>query len=244
MNRFLILVAISLASALDALLTVPLIRLDTETYYSQAEQDKFTYLILYGLLGKQDDGYYLEIGAGDPVTLNNTYFFERNHLWKGISIDHSRYSTRRWNLIRTNPLLIEDATKSDYKEILQSFPKVIDYLSLDIDAFYPEVLKRIPFGDYLFKIITIEHDFYLHGDIWRKEEREILDSLGYQLLCSDVSGKWGSFEDWWIHPSFFSPSELALLISLDLKMRDFRELIQLLKGAIHGKTLHSNRLCD
>ncbi len=41
---------------------------------------------------------------------------------------------------RQNPLLIEDAMRSDYRQILKSFPKVIDYLSLDIDDSYDVVL--------------------------------------------------------------------------------------------------------
>lgn len=104
--------------------------IDTANYYSQAAQDKFVYMILYGLLGKQDQGYYLEIGAGDPINTNNSYFFEKELKWDGVSIDISQGYTEQWHAVRNNLLLHEDAKKSDYNTILQSFPKVIDYLSL------------------------------------------------------------------------------------------------------------------
>src|SRR5271156_4992668 len=111
---------------------------DTADYYSQAAQDRFVYMILYGLLGKQDQGYYLEIGAGDPINTNNSYFFEKELNWSGVSIDISKEHTKQWYAARNNLLLNEDATKSDYGTILQSFPKVIDYLSLDIDECYAD----------------------------------------------------------------------------------------------------------
>ena len=206
--------------------------IDTANYYSQAAQDKFVYMILYGLLGKQDQGYYLEIGAGDPINTNNSYFFEKELKWDGVSIDISQGYTEQWHTIRNNLLLHEDAKKSDYNTILQSFPKVIDYLSLDIDEGYTDVLKNIPFKDYTFKVITIEHDFYRYGDRYRKEERQILESFGYHLLCSDVSITGFCFEDWWIHPSFFPSSELSVIKSLDLKAKDYTQVIQALQVAL------------
>ena len=206
--------------------------LDDADYYSQASQDRFVYMILYGLLGKQDQGYYLEIGAGDPINTNNSYFFEKELKWSGVSIDISKENTKQWYAVRNNLLLNEDATKSDYGAVLQFFPKVIDYLSLDIDECYADVLKNIPFKDYTFKVITIEHDFYRYGDLYRKQERQILESFGYHLLCSDVSISGFCFEDWWIHPSFFSSSELSVITSLDLKAKDYTQLIQALQVAL------------
>lgn len=205
---------------------------DTADYYSQAAQDKFVYMILYGLLGKQDQGYYLEIGAGNPINTNNSYFFEKELKWDGVSIDISQGYAEQWHAVRNNLLLHEDATKSDYSAILQSFPKVIDYLSLDIDEDYTDVLKNIPFKDYTFKVITIEHDFHRYGDRYRKQERQILESFGYHLLCSDVSISGFCFEDWWIHPSFFSSSELSAIKSLDLKAKDYTQIIQALQVAL------------
>lgn len=159
-------------------------------------------MILYTLIKKKDQGYYLEIGASDPVANNNSYFFEKNHDWKGISIEINREHLAPWARKRKNPLLIEDATESNYVSILQSFPRIIDYLSLDVDGNYDSVLVRIPLHNYIFKVITIEHDFYRFGDMYRKKERAILSSYGYYLLCPDVIYPGlGPFEDWLIHPS-------------------------------------------
>lgn len=98
-------------------------------FYSQASQDQFAYTILYDVLKKKDEGYYLEIGSADPIITSNTYFFEKNFHWNGVSLDIVEGYKNRWHSCRNNLLLIEDATKSDYALILQSFPQFIDYLS-------------------------------------------------------------------------------------------------------------------
>jgi hypothetical protein len=213
-----------------------LTQMDKMDFYSQASQDSFVYAILYCLLGKQDQGYYLEIGAGDPIHTNNSYFFEKNLQWKGISIDITAALVDSWCSIRNNPLFIEDATKSDYEMILQSFPQIIDYLSLDVDGFYTDILERIPFNNYIFKVITIEHDFYRYGDFYREKERQILTSLGYRLLCSDVSCFGLVFEDWWIHPSVFPPSTYSALISLELNGKDHKQLIRIIQDAMRHES--------
>jgi hypothetical protein len=203
-----------------------------EQFYSQASQDQFVYLLLYGLLDKQDDGFYVEIGAGHPWDGNNTYVFEKNLEWKGISLD---IVDRRnlWYSTRQNTLLIQDATQADYQSILQPFPKVIDYLSLDIDNYYDTVLQRIPFNDYFFKIITIEHDFYRLGGELREKERKILTALGYYLLCADVSSMDLVFEDWWIHPCLFPAEVFSKLILLDLNGKNHDQLIKIILDSQH-----------
>ena len=211
-----------------------------EITYSQASQDRFVYLLLYQVLEKKDAGYYLEIGAGHPTITSNTYFFEKNFGWKGSSIDISSEHKNAWYTTRQNSLLIEDATQSDYRSILSPFPKIIDYLSLDIDSSYHILLQRIPFEDYVFKIITIEHDFYRFGEEFRAEERKILSALGYYLLCPDVSvffnGTNCVFEDWWVHSSVFPPDVFSILKSLDLNGKDHEQLIKTLESYSNSKT--------
>jgi hypothetical protein len=194
-------------------------------FYSQAAQDQFVCSLLYGILSKSDKGYYLEIGAGEPISINNSYFFEKNFQWDGISIDISEDLDNRWYIARNNLLLTEDATQSDYVNILKDFPPIIDYLSLDIDGYYDIVLKKIPFNNYTFKIVTIEHDFYRYGDLYRGKERQILKANGYYLLCSNVRHNGLAFEDWWIHPSAFPADVFSELTSLDLQEKECTQLI-------------------
>jgi hypothetical protein len=198
------------------------------TFCSQASQDKFVHMLLYKILNKQDTGYYLEIGASHPIKINNTFFFEKRFEWIGISIDIK--DQKSWYTHRKNPLLVNDALKVDYDLLLKDFPPLIDYLSLDIDGWYDTVLKKIPLNDYIFKIITIEHDAYWYGDKYRNAERSILTSHGYYLLCANVRSDQNlSFEDWWIHPSAFPPDVFAKLASLDLKETKNKRIIEIIQ---------------
>jgi hypothetical protein len=197
-------------------------------FFSQAHQDTFVHMLLYKMLGKTDPGYYLEIGAGEPCSINNTYFLEKECQWTGVSIDIEEQFVPLWQQMRANPLLIQDATTADYATILQPFPLVIDYLSLDIDFSYDIVLNRLPLDRYRFKIITIEHDAYKHGSLFREKERSILSSFGYHLLCSDVAHAGNAFEDWWIHPDLFPADFLEQFSSLDLQQKEHTELMKIL----------------
>ncbi len=209
----------------------------SKIFYSQACQDAFVYTLLYDIEKKSDKGYYLEIGAAHPIRISNTYFLEKNLDWKGVSIEISPHYQKLWARKRRNQLLLVDATQTDYSIILKPFPKIIDYLSVDVDGQYDVVLNKIPFDKYIFKIITIEHDFYRFGAIYKDKERQILTSLGYQLLCSDVLAMGqGSFEDWWVHPSGFAKEKLQELLSLDLKEKDPNEIISILIHRFNSET--------
>lgn len=199
-------------------------------FRSQCSQDEFVSILLYDLVDKQDVGTYLEIGAAWPEAHSNTYFFEMDKGWRGVSLEIRSGFKKLWHSSeRNNTLLIVDATKANYGKVLDDFPPSIDYLSLDIDRDYDIVLNRIPFSKHCFKVITIEHDFYRLGDFFRKIEREILSALGYYLLCPDVHCQGLLFEDWWIYPDAFPSDVLAVLQSLELASKDHRQLIKTLK---------------
>jgi hypothetical protein len=209
-------------------------------FYAQASQDAFVYTLLYEILDKKDQGYYLEIGAGLPIDDNNSYFFEKNLAWYGVSIDILEGFKKQWHSMRKNPLLIEDALRLDYTALLQSFPPIIDYLSIDVDDHYDLVLEQIPFKDHIFKVITIEHDFYKYGDLYRNKERQILRSWGYHLLCSDISCVGLTFEDWWIHPRAFPPALFSALTALDLNAKDEKETMEIIQANLPQFKSHSS----
>jgi hypothetical protein len=194
-------------------------------FNSQASQDEFVYHLLYGITQKKDAGYYLEIGAADPIQFNNSYFFEKRYGWQGVSIDIEPKFWEQWVKNRLNPLLIADALETNYEEVLKGFPKEIDYLSLDIDHSYDKVLSRVLKSNHVFKIITIEHDRYKYGNTYMKLERKILRDHGYYLLFPEIQIGGLSFEDWWIHPKCFSKEQLKNLMKIKSKSREYNNAI-------------------
>ena len=77
-------------------------------------------------------------------------------------------------------------------------PQEIGYLSLDIDGATLTCLKGLPLQDYIFNVITIEHDEYSSGSHMKNEMRKILFSHGYKLDRPDVANDGLIYEDWWI----------------------------------------------
>jgi len=183
--------------------------------YSQLHQDMFTLAMLNG----KTQGTYLEIGAHEPIFISNTFLLESLFGWRGISIELDQDMVLRHKAMRSNSCLLGDATTANYGEILDNaaMPSVIDYLSIDIDP--PKnsliALKKIPHDRYQFRVITFEHDYSAGGHLERSESRELLQSLGYKLIVSDVS--WGNriVEDWWIHPDHIDSDICAELICND-----------------------------
>ena len=180
-------------------------------FRSDAFQDQFVHKILNG----KRDGYFVDIGSCGAINSNNTYFFESLG-WNGICIEIEKgyadtYHQRRCVFINQNALTV------NYHDLFESnnAPKWIDYLSVDIDELSVEAIKLLPHNEYKFGVITIEHDGYIHGDQYRNQQREFLNSLGYYLLGSNVRVPDrhfrslsslnhldnNGFEDWWVHPS-------------------------------------------
>ena len=179
-------------------------------FNSDAKQDQF----VANILNFKKDGYCVDIGSQCSITSNNTFVFQELG-WTSISVEIDAEHNNSYHSRQKGTHYNEDALKINYKKALEEnqFPEIIDYLSLDVDTLSLSVLKILPFSEYKFRVITIEHDAYLYGDEYRSEQRKILTDLGYQLICSNVlvpnpghagyNGEDCPFEDWWIYPSEF-----------------------------------------
>jgi glycosyltransferase involved in cell wall biosynthesis len=186
---------------------------DVQINFSQLHQDLF---VLCALNGKRQ-GFYLEIGAHEPIFISNTYLLEHVFGWSGVSLELDEGMCKRHAEMRTSPCLNLDALKVDYLHLLGRYdaPEVIDYLSLDIDP--PQnslrALKMLPHDKFRFRVITFEHDFSFGGARERLESREFLSSLGYVLAVADVSWDDHIVEDWWLDPKNLEMEVISGLMS-------------------------------
>lgn len=180
-----------------------------EKNYSQAYQDMFVLTMLNG----KREGTYLEIGAMDPVFINNTYLLETAYGWKGVSIDIDKASKKAFSKHRKNNLFLADAVGVDYAALLARppFGKRIDYLSLDIEPNTQtlECLKKLPLSEYRFSVVTYETDYYdknqdrAISELVREESRKIFRSHGYEMVVGNIAntGPDDIFEDWYVDPA-------------------------------------------
>jgi len=61
---------------------------------------------------------------------------------------------------------------------ISKLPDVIDYLNVDVDG-YPcqYVIENLDLKNKVYRCITIEHDEYRFGDIYKNAQRNVLDFI-------------------------------------------------------------------
>jgi len=102
-------------------------------------------------------------------------------------------------------------------------PRVIDYLSLDVEGAEELVMRDFPFGVYRFRVMTVERP--------KPELQRLLEGNGYVMVMKLVY--WG--ETLWIHESFdISIDEVKRLVhsvtSFPKKMPDRNSMVWFKKG--------------
>ena len=192
---------------------------------SQAFQESFVLCVLEEKVG----GTYVEIGGYDGRSLSNTFLLETKFNWTGFAVEIDRKCSRRYNRVRKNKCITANAVIFDYaKEISRrEMPDVIDYLQVDVEPALQSLqsLLKVMEAGYKFRVITFEHDVYAASEnvIIRHLSRELLKSLGYLLVSSDVKCKGNSFEDWWIHPEYMSGNTYEKFMSQEMEAEDLFE---------------------
>lgn len=114
----------------------------------------------------------------------------------------------REELATAENLVVSDlhhATRSENRSVIQvqtislndlldewKAPRVIDYISIDTEGSEYEILKSFDFSRYVFRTLTIEHNFSAQ----RERIQRLLLGAGYERLNRSVD----QFDDFYIHP--------------------------------------------
>ena len=182
---------------------------------SEYKQDEIADKFLKG----KTEGFFVDIGASYPETWNNSVFFEKTLNYRGVAVEMDQNFCKNWPTIRPNTILInDDATKVDYKKVLQeaNAPSIIDFLSVDIDPNTAtwEALLKVMDTPYQFNVIAFEVDY--GGDFVsgkkepirfsvRDPSRAFLASKGYVLVREIYAYINPSYhvDDIWVHKSIY-----------------------------------------
>jgi hypothetical protein len=169
--------------------------------YAQNKQD----IVILKYLNQKTNGYFLDIGCGYPITINNTYLMEKNLNWDGLSIDIDNYiepNGKSWEEVRNSKRVLNDALTINYTDLLEknNAPKIIDFLSMDLEPpqLTLECLFKVPFDEYQFNVILFEIDDEREPNFMERKliSREYLTSKGYRLI-GNIVGQ----DDLYIHNS-------------------------------------------
>jgi hypothetical protein len=190
----------------------------------QAEQDKF----VLNVQKQKTNGFFLEIGSGHHVEINNTYILENHFKWKGIMIDQSSEWLADYKIHRENSIhVINDATKIDYVSLFKNnnVPLNIDYLQIDLDSMNGSTLQTLEKLDndvmdtHKFAVVTFNHDHKVGlshlpmVQTTRTKSREIFKKRGYIRVFEDIHNVHPDsvFEDWYVHPQLLDIGYISTL---------------------------------
>jgi hypothetical protein len=177
---------------------------------SQSGQESF----VLSVLKEKISGTYLEIGAFDAKFLSNTFLLEKQYGWKGLAVEINPKLAKKYNKHRKNLCVAENAITLNYQKLLSNFgfPKVIDYLQLDIEPASNtyNCLINLPHDEYKFRVITFEHDLYAEPGNYaiKKKAQYFLKNLGYLRVADSVMNEGNPFEDWYVYPPEVPGSDL------------------------------------
>lgn len=204
-------------------------------FNGQAGQDEF----VVNVLKRKTNGFFLEIGSNHPIEINNSYILEKKYNWKGIMIEYDQHFKELYRIHRPNSVhIFEDATKIDYKDLIEknNVSNNIDYLQIDIEANNGSTIKTLEkldeyiLDNYKFAVITFEHDYKYNNksDIvkyTRTKSREIFKKRGYICVFPDVHNisPCNVFEDWYVHPDLVDMEYVNNLIFNNLDKYIFNE---------------------
>jgi len=193
-------------------------------YKSQVGQDRWVCKKLHNKVG----GYFIDIGATNGFDLSNTYHLEKQLKWGGICIEPniSQYeilaSIRNCTCLNVAISDIDGIVKFKTYEgdrfaghisddgyeiesmtldtIVRRFncPKIIDYISLDVEGVEYDILTKFPFDEYKVTLWTIEHASRWDNGAKQKKIREIMTSKGYTFVNENSKGN-ADFEDWFYY---------------------------------------------
>jgi len=108
-------------------------------YHSQVGQDKYVHEQYFR---NMKGGVFVDIGAHDGVTINNTYFFEKERNWNGMCIEPIPYMYKRLRQNRSC-VCVEGAIAKEHKKASFLCFENNEFLSGLKDAYDPRHLKRI-----------------------------------------------------------------------------------------------------
>ena len=200
-----------------------------------SQQDLFVNLLL-----PSKDGFYVDIGAGngegEPCASNNAWLEELG--WSGILLEIRSDYAQQARVFRPRSHIVQaDAFTIDYKELFIQLncPKVIDYLSIDIDpigsiqAPCVDVLSKFPFEDFDFKILTIEHDLYNpHGEYQKIALSSFMKNKPYKMIVENVGLSFAGkkyLEDWYINPKYYNDFQIKDIENLFYKEKNPNDII-------------------
>jgi FkbM family methyltransferase len=183
---------------------------DDAIYYSQDKQD---YFLENSVFKGYKSGIYVDVGAHDGVTINNTLYFHKNNKWNGINIEPIKSVYDKLLINRPNDKNINCAIcnydgkteficNNGYTEMISGIKETYDkrhYDRLDNENKIMNASSEIIIVDTkkletIFDENKISHIHYLSIDV-EGGEFEVIKSINFDKVFIDVIGFENNYND-------------------------------------------------
>jgi len=179
-------------------------------FYSQENQDKY---LEENIFKGYKNGFFIDVGAHDGVTINNTLYFEKNNNWKGINIEpienvYNKLVINRPKCININCAVYNNDGETDficnngYTEMISGIKDTFDERHnmrlLYENSIMGSTTELIKVKTLKLKTIldkyNIRHVNYLSIDV-EGAEFEVIKSIDFDKVFIDVIGFENNYED-------------------------------------------------
>ena len=179
-------------------------------FHSQCNQDRF---LETNIFKGYKNGFYVDVGAHDGISLNNTLFFEKNKNWRGINIEPIKKVFEKLVLNRPNNINLNCAIcNNDGETEFLCNTGYTEMLSGIKDNFDKRHLMRLQSENIESKSTTeiikvqtkkletilhennISHVNYLSIDV-EGAEFEVIKSINFDKVFIDVIGFENNYDD-------------------------------------------------
>lgn len=179
-------------------------------YYSQFEQDEF---LEKNAFKGYKNGFFVDVGAHDGVSLNNTLYYETNNHWSGINIEpiktvFDKLATARPNCVNLNCAVSNSCGVSEFL-LNEGYTEMISGLK---DSYQPQHHERLKMENELtnsttqiinvttrtlesiFDEYNVKHVNYLTIDV-EGGEFEVIKSINFDKVFIDIIGFENNYND-------------------------------------------------
>jgi FkbM family methyltransferase len=179
-------------------------------FHSQDNQDKY---LETNIFKGYKNGFYVDVGAHDGISINNTLYFEKNNNWSGINIEpiktvFDKLVINRPNNINLNCAVCNNDGETDflcnvgYTEMISGIKDNFDIrhlhrLQLE-NIHYDSITEVIKVETKKLETILHENDIshinYLSIDV-EGAEFEVIKSINFDKVFIDVIGFENNYND-------------------------------------------------
>jgi FkbM family methyltransferase len=170
-------------------------------YYSQSNQDKY---LEEEIFKGFKNGFFVDVGANDGITINNTLYFEKEHNWTGMNIEplsfvFDKLLQNRPNCINLNYAICNENGYADficnegYTEMLSGLKDTYDERHNQRrekeNIIYKSTTKQIKVKtkrlEDLFEENNVKHINFISIDV-EGAEFEVIKSINFEKVFIDV----------------------------------------------------------